>query len=395
MRELIINENNNVETICLVENGKLIEKYQNTPESRENRLEGNIYAGKVSDIISGMQSAFVDYGDKRKGLLHLKDALPQEDATKKKSDTKIDLDIRKVLKPNQKILIQIKKDSNDRKGAKVSTHITIPSKYVAFMPNTDIITISQRIPEGERKEELLKLAKETISKGNGLIVRTAAIDVSNDEIIKDIERCNKKWNDILNKYNESELGKLVYKSESIQEKIILDLKLDKIVTNSKEEFEKIKEVLIFERISNVKLELKQKEDLLDMYDIQTQINKVKNRKIWLDCGGFITIDRTEALTAIDVNTGKFTGKTNLENTVYKVNKQATIEIAKQLRLRDVGGIIIIDYIDMYDEKNKKDIEDLLKQELKKDRAKTQVEGFTKLNLIEMTRKHICSHLDEE
>ena len=131
-----------------------------------------------------------------------------------------------------------------------------------------------------------------------------------------------------------------------------------------------------------------------MYDLSSQINKSKNRKVWLNCGGFITIDRTEALTAIDVNTGKFTGKSELENTIFKVNKEATIEIAKQLRLHDIGGIIIIDYIDMHIKENNEKIENLLKEELKKDRAKTQVEGFTKLNLMEMTRKHICSHLDE-
>ena len=131
-----------------------------------------------------------------------------------------------------------------------------------------------------------------------------------------------------------------------------------------------------------------------MYDLSTQIKKSKDRKVWLNCGGFITIDKTEALTAIDVNTGKFTGKSDLESTIYKVNKEATIEIAKQLRLHDIGGIVIIDYIDMHIPENNEKIESLLKEELKKDRAKTQVEGFTKLNLMELTRKHICSHLNE-
>ena len=140
--------------------------------------------------------------------------------------------------------------------------------------------------------------------------------------------------------------------------------------------------------------LKLKNDILDLYEIQKQKDKLEARKIWLNCGGFITIDKTEALTAIDVNTGKFTGKKDLESTVFKVNKEATVEIVKQLRLRDIGGIIIIDYIDMHDEENKKKIEELLKETLKEDRTKTQVEGFTRLNLMEMTRKHICSHLDD-
>ena len=144
MLELIINKNGDTETICLVENGKLVEKYQDNENTKENRLEGNIYAGKVSDIVPGMQSAFVDYGDSRKGLLHLKDAIPQVDEKNKKDEDIIDKNISDVLKSGQKLLIQIKKDSNDKKGAKVSTHISIPSKYVVFMPNTDIITISKK-----------------------------------------------------------------------------------------------------------------------------------------------------------------------------------------------------------------------------------------------------------
>lgn len=391
MIELIINKEENKETICLVENGKLIEKYQNDENTKKNRLEGNIYAGKVSDIVPGMQSAFIDYGDARKGLLHLKDALPQVDI---KNNNVIDKKITDVLKPNQKVLIQIKKDSNDKKGAKVSTHISIPSKYVVFMPNTDIITISQKIDDEKRINELLSLAKEILNKNDGIIIRTSAETTNNDEIKKDIQRCINKWKKIKDTYEKSDAPKIVYYAENVQSKILLDLKVDKVITNDKAEFEELKKIIQIEEIKNVKLELSPKSNLLDMYDLDSQISKCDNRKVWLNCGGFITIDKTEALTAIDVNTGKYTGKSDLENTVFKVNKEATIEIAKQLRLHDIGGIIIIDYIDMHNEENSQKIENLLKEELKKDRAKTQVEGFTKLNLMEMTRKHICSHLDE-
>ena len=391
MIELIINKEENKETICLVENGKLIEKYQNDENTKKNRLEGNIYAGKVSDIVPGMQSAFIDYGDARKGLLHLKDALPQVDI---KNNNVIDKKITDVLKPNQKVLVQIKKDSNDKKGAKVSTHISIPSKYVVFMPNTDIITISQKIDDEKRINELLSLAKEILNKNDGIIIRTSAETTNNDEIKKDIQRCINKWKKIKDTYEKSDAPKIVYYAENVQSKILLDLKVDKVITNDKAEFEELKKIIQIEEIKNVKLELSPKSNLLDMYDLNSQISKCDNRKVWLNCGGFITIDKTEALTAIDVNTGKYTGKSDLENTVFKVNKEATIEIAKQLRLHDIGGIIIIDYIDMHNEENSEKIENLLKEELKKDRAKTQVEGFTKLNLMEMTRKHICSHLDE-
>ena len=394
MLELIINKNVDTETICLVENGKLVEKYQDNETTKENRLEGNIYAGKVSDLVPGMQSAFIDYGDSRKGLLHLKDALPQVNEKNKKNENITNKNISDVLKSGQKLLIQIKKDSNDKKGAKVSTHISIPSKYVVFMPNTDIITISQKIEDEKRIKELLDLAKDNLSKNNGIVIRTSAEEASNEEIIQDIKRCTDKWNYIIEKYSNSKDIELIYYSENVQSKILLDLKVDKVITNDRDEFEKIKELIQREQIKGVKLELSVKQNLLDIYDLDSQITKSKNRKIWLNCGGFITIDRTEALTAIDVNTGKFTGKSDLESTIFKVNKEATVEIAKQLRLHDIGGIIIIDYIDMQDKENDEKIENLLKEELKKDRAKTQVEGFTKLNLMEMTRKHICSHLDE-
>ena len=299
-----------------------------------------------------------------------------------------------MLKQNQKILIQIKKDSNERKGAKISTHISIPSRYIVFMPNTEIITISQKIEDEKRKNELLELVRGNISSGNGAVIRTSAFDVNNEEIKKDIGRCEKKWKEILNEYEKSNPTELLYKSESVQAKILMDLKVDKVITNDQQEFESFKQLIKFEGIKGVKLEYSPSKDLLVMYDLSTQIKKSKDRKVWLNCGGFITIDKTEALTAIDVNTGKFTGKSDLESTIFKVNKEATIEIAKQLRLHDIGGIVIIDYIDMHIPENNEKIENLLKEELKKDRAKTQVEGFTKLNLMELTRKHICSHLNE-
>ena len=395
MKELIINKNQDTETVCLVEDGDLIERYQESNENKHNRLEGNIYVGKVADIIPGMQAAFIDYGDNKKGFIHIKDAIPQiDEKAEGKKEIPTDLDIRKILKQNQKILIQIKKDSNDKKGAKVSTHISLPSRYVAFMPNTNIITISKKIPEGKRKEELLKLAQENVPEGNGLIIRTSAQDIDNQLILKDIQRCIKKWEQIYKLYKENEEEKLIYESENVQEKIILDLKIDRVLTNDKLEFEKIKKLIQFEEIKNLKLELKTTENLLNLYDLEKQIKKAQDRKIWLKCGGFITIDKTEALVAIDVNTGKYTGNDDVETTIFKVNKEATDEIAKQLRLRDIGGIIIIDYIDMRTDEDKQAIIDLLSEDLKSDRAKSQVEGFTKLNLMEMTRKHICSHLDD-
>jgi len=173
---------------------------------------------------------------------------------------------------------------------------------------------------------------------------------------------------------------------------LIENNISRIIVNAKNEKEEIEKVLKENvEYKDIKVELKEKENIFDIYDIEKQIEKSKNRKVWLKCGGFITIDKTEALTAIDVNTGKYTGNKNLEQTILKVNKEATIEIAKQMRLRDIGGIIIVDYIDMSKKEDKEEIVELFKKELRKDRTKTQVEGFTKLDLMEITRKHICSH----
>ena len=390
MLELIINKENDLENIILLQNGKIIEYYISTKEDRKRRLEGNIYIGKVGDIINGMQAAFVDFGGEKSGFIHLKDAMPQVDEKKQKLDDS--MDIKNVLKQNQKILIQVKKDSDNKKGARVSTHISLPGRYIVLMPNIEFITISQKIENKERKDELIKLIKNNIPENFGAIIRTSAINANENEIKKDIKNLLEKWKKIETKYN-SNINKptLIYESENIAEKMIIDIgieNIDKITTNSKEEFEKLSKTNKTEKIV-----YKENKNLIEEYGIVTQIQKIENRKIWLNCGGFITIDKTEALTAIDVNTGKFTGSKDLESTIFKVNKEATIEIAKQLRLRDIGGIIIIDYIDMKNKENKLKIEELLKENLKNDRAKTQIEGFTKLNLMELTRKHICSHLN--
>ena len=394
MIKIIINSQKQKRQIALVEDGKLAEYYED--ELEETRKEGNIYIGIVKDIVKGMQSAFVDIGCEKNSFIHLKDIMPKIDETKEEINNNID--ITKIIKLNQKLLVQVKKDSTEKKGARVSTHINLPGKYIALMPNTDIITVSQKIEDKKEQERLIKLVRENLSEGNGAVIRTSAKG-KNEEIIKDIKKVEKKWENIIKTSVDPNMQKpqLLYKSEDLVEKMLLDLadeEIDEIIVNTKKEAEVLEAYKKEnEELKNTKIIIEKSKEILEKNDIKKQIEKMENRKIWLNCGGFITIDKTEALTAIDVNTGKYTGTKNLEQTIYKVNKEATIEIAKQLRLRDIGGIIIIDYIDMKSEENKKQIEDLLKEELKKDRSKTQVEGFTKLDLMELTRKHICSHRD--
>lgn len=388
MLEIIVNKQKGLKTIALVENGKLVEQYEEKKNS--NRNEGNIFIGIIKDILPGMQSAFVDIGTEKNSFIHLKDILPQVD--EKKGEKQENKNINDVIKINDKILVQVKKDSNQKKGARVSTHINLPSKYIVFMPNTEIVTVSQKIEDKTERNRLINIIKNNLPKGNGAVIRTSASGKNEEDLIQDINYIFNKWKEILESAKNSNEKKLIYKSENIVHKMIIDLvdkALDRIIVNDKNEYEEIKEFQE-ENGNKIFIELKENEDLLNMYDIRNQIERISNRKIWLDCGGFITIDKTEALTAIDVNTGKFTGKKDLKDTIFKVNKEATIEISRQLRLRDIGGIIIIDYIDMEDESKEK-IMQLLKECLNKDRAKTQIEGFTKLDLMELTRKHICSH----
>lgn len=389
MKEIFINKENNNTTIAILEDGKLIERY----EEMEKRayLEENIYLGVVKNTLPGMQAAFVDIGANKNTFIHLKDVLPKVDITKEKED--INMNITSVIKNGQKLLVQVKRDATSIKGAKVSTHISIPSKYIVLMPENEIITASQKLMD-EEKKRLIEIVKSVIPPNYGLIIRTSSEGKSKEEIQDDINATIKVWEKIKEKAKkmQDKAPTLIAEGNGFIKKMIIDLidkNIDKIIVNDKKEFEVVNNI-INDVGEKIKIELRENEEILDTYGIKEQIGKSKQRKIYLNCGGFITIDKTEALTAIDVNSGKYTGKKDLEETILKVNKEATIEIAKQLRMRDIGGVIVIDYIDMNTEEDKKKIEELLKDELKKDRSKTQVVGFSKLNLLEMTRKHIRS-----
>lgn len=389
MKEIFINKENNNTTIAILEDGKLIERY----EEMEKRayLEENIYLGVVKNTLPGMQAAFVDIGANKNTFIHLKDVLPKVDITKEKED--INMNITSVIKNGQKLLVQVKRDATSIKGAKVSTHISIPSKYIVLMPENEIITASQKLTD-EEKKRLIEIVKSVIPPNYGLIIRTSSEGKSKEEIQDDINATIKVWEKIKEKAKkmQDKAPILIAEGNGFIKKMIIDLidkNIDKIIVNDKKEFEVVNNI-INDVGEKIKIELRENQEILDTYSIKEQIEKSKQRKIYLNCGGFITIDKTEALTAIDVNSGKYTGKKDLEETILKVNKEATIEIAKQLRMRDIGGVIVIDYIDMNTEEDKKKIEELLKDELKKDRSKTQVVGFSKLNLLEMTRKHIRS-----
>ena len=394
MLELIINEEKHKKSIMLIENGLLIEQHEEHYEQK--RLEGNIYAGIVQNVLPGMQSAFIDIGENKNTFIKLKDLLPKIDESKENIDEIIkNTNINKLIKQGEKILIQVRRDGALNKGAKVSTHINLSGRFLVLMPNTDFVTISQKIENNDEINRLINTVKSFIPKGYGAIIRTVAEGVQEETLKKDLESLINKWEKInsdYEKYTKKE-PKLLYDNKALLRRTIMDIVdrgLNKIILNNVQNYEIVKCILEeFSIQEKIEIELKKEENLLELYDLNRQIEKMHERKIWLKCGGFITIDKTEALTAIDVNSAKYTGNKNVQDTIYKVNREATVEIAKQLRLRDIGGIIIIDYIDMKEEKQE-EILKLLEENLKKDRTKTQIMGFTKLNLLEMTRKKLCN-----
>lgn len=395
MKEIIVNSTDEKNIIAVVEDGNLLEKYEEYDELE--RLEGNIYLGKVTDILPGMQAAFVDIGDCKNAFLHIKDILPKvSNQTGNKHEDLNKYNIKDYVKVGMPVIVEVKKDKTGKKGAKVSTNLNIAGKFVVIIPNTEFVTISQKIEDKTEIERLSNIVTELGIKNYGVIIRTSAVNANEIQIKEDIDEVIKIYESVKSKskelIKENFKPTLLFEKGNMIKRLLRDIGnqgLERITVNNSLLYNNILE-LVKENNLNVEVKNVHRDNLMELYDLEKQISKISNRKIWLKCGGFITIDQTEALTAIDVNTGKFTGKENIEKTVLKVNSEATVEIAKQLRARDIGGIVIIDYIDMDTKEDEEIIQNLLLENLKKDRAKTQVIGFTKLHLLEMTRKHICS-----
>lgn len=373
MKEIRIKINTNEKVVILIEDYNIAEKYI---INNQDNIEGNIYIGIIKNLVPGIKAAFVDIGKEKNAFIHF------EDIEK----------IKENIKVNKKILVQVQKNPIKQKGARLTTNIKLTGRQIVLMPKTDFITVSRKITDEEKKKELKNIVEKNIPKGYGAIIRTSCISVSEKEIIEDIQRLVKRWNKIKKSFEENfDLSSyLMEENNDIIKSLILgtaDDNMNKIITNS-DKFNS--ETLNFLKIYNLenKIKVEFDEDVFDKYSMQKELQQLENNKVWLKCGGYIVIDKTEALTAIDVNSGKCIGKDNLEATILKVNLEAAKEIAKQLRLRDIGGIIVIDFIDLQEDENKNRLLDCFVEETKKDRAKVQVEGFSKLNLLELTRKQI-------
>lgn len=399
MKEIIIDKNKGKnKLVALLEDGRLLEKCEDTKQDKAS--EGNIYCGIVRNILPGMQSAFIDIGKNKNAFIYIKDIIPKvSNQTGNKQEELSKYNIGDYLKPNNSILVQVKKEEEGKKGAKVSKNISLTGRLCVLMINVDFITVSQKIENEEESKRLKQIASHILSKYKekyGVILRTGALGKKEEEIQEDIEELITLWKKIEKTYKNISVNrepKLIFKNESDTTKFlisVLETDISRITTNEKEVFNSVKRYLEQINKNDIELVLDTKREYMQIFGLEQQIEGIEKRKIWLKCGGFITIDKTEALTAIDVNSGKYIGNksSNKENVVQKVNMEATIEIAKQLRLKNISGIIVIDYIDMEKDEEREEIINLLEKELKNDRSKTQIIGFTKLDLLEMTRKKI-------
>ncbi|MFR7544649.1 MAG: Rne/Rng family ribonuclease [Clostridia bacterium] len=372
MQELRIKVDANEKTVILLNNYKIVEQYTIDKEN----IEGNIYLGVIKNIVPGLKATFVDIGKSKNAFIHF------EDLGKTKDEIKL----------NETILVQVQKNAVKQKGAKLTTNIKLTGRQIVLMPQTDFISVSRKIEDEQKREELKEIAKKYLPKNCGAIIRTNCILATEEEIKQDIKMLINRWENIKNiaKKKIKNVPCIIEEESSIVKSLILstvDSKMNKITTNN-EEYNK--EILNFLKMHNLesRIELEYENDVFEKYTIEKELQSLKNNKVWLNCGGQIVIDKTEALTAIDVNSGKCIGKNNLEETILKVNIESAKEIAKQIRLRDIGGIIIVDFIDMEKDESKQKLLNCIEEEAKKDRAKVQIEGFSKLNLLELTRKQL-------
>lgn len=391
MREVYVNNLRKEIELVIKEDGKIVEYYRLDGKT-QNSIEGNIYVGKIKDIVKGMQSFFVDIGEEKKGFLFFNDLEEKQDGKYDKDYVKNN-SIAEKLKENDNIIVQVKKDAIDNKGPKLTTNISLIGRYFVLTPYSHFIAITKKIPDASIREEFVRTVKQYLPENYGGIIRTNILEASEEEIRDEINQLVLKWENILKQkesLKDNTKPQKIYEEGNIIDRTLKDVinkNLDTIIVNNRRIEKEIIELV--RRINDGyidKVKYVKTNDLLKEYELREKIKKDMQKKVWLNCGGHIIISKTEALTAIDVNSGKYTGKKNLESTVFTVNKQAVIEIARQLRLRNVGGIVIVDFIDMKNEENKQAILELLQEEVKKDRSKINVKGYTSLNLMEITRK---------
>ncbi|MBR7627830.1 MAG: ribonuclease G [Aeromonas popoffii] len=395
--ELLVNVTPSETRVALVENGLLQEVHVERQAKRG--IVGNIYKGKISRVLPGMQAAFVDIGMDKAAFLHASDIVPHTEcvAVKEKEQFQVG-NIAELVRQGQDIMVQVVKDPLGTKGARLTTDITLPSRYLVFMPGSAHVGVSQRIESEAERERLKRTVASYVDDLGGYIIRTAAEGVGEQELEQDAAFLKRLWRKILERKHKYPPCKILYEDPSLAFRVVRDFvgaELDKIRVDSRQSFDQLKR-FTEEYVPELagKLEYYPGESpIFDLYDVENEIQRALDRKVELKSGGYLIIDQTEAMTTVDINTGAFVGHRNLEETIFNTNVEATAAIARQLRLRNLGGIIIIDFIDMQSEDHRRRVLHSLEQALSKDRAKTNVNGFSQLGLVEMTRKRTRESLE--
>ena len=417
--EILINVTPQETRIAIVDNGVLQEVHIERTQRRG--LEGSVFKGLVSRVLPGMQAAFIDIGLDRTGFLHSSDIINEHDYDKEESEEI--RPIESIINEGEEILVQVIKDPIGSKGARLTTRLSIPSRYIVFMPNDSSISISQRIKDGEERERLRNIVldylcgieKPIISDKNsiildrpldeseilikgGFIIRTAAEQVRDEDIHKDIQFLRKIWGSIMVRAKNTFPPSIVYEDLPLIMRTMRDLahsEVDKVRVDSKETYQRVIEFsrkFIPKFLNRIEY-YNGNHPILDLYSIEDEIQRSLNRKVPLKSGGYLIIDQTEAMTTIDVNTGAFVGHRNQEETIYKTNLEAAQTLARQLRLRNLGGIIIIDFIDMKDPEHGRQVLRFLEKYVDKDHSKTILSELTSLGLVQLTRKRTRESLE--
>ena len=397
-QEIFISSTPHESRIAIMEDGALAEFL--IERKQEKGIAGNIYKGKVARVLPGMQAAFVDIGLDKAAFLHASDFFSNpetndvspiistsgeeiefEEAPKPTPHRRLPLE--KQVSRGQEIIVQVAKDPLGTKGARVTSHVSLPGRYMVFIPGTKHIGISRRIESEEERKRLREVAQSIITGEGGFILRTASEGQSKREIQRDLRFLAKLWKRIQSKAASAKAPSLIHQDLDLITRAIRDYfttETDHVTVDSAKDYRRIVDFVLqfMPRLKSKITQYSASEPIFDYHGIEEKIQKALDRKVWLRSGGYIIIERTEALTAIDVNTGRFVGKRNQEETIFKTNLEAAQEVVRQLRLRNVGGIIIIDFIDMEKEANRKKVYEALKEALKKDKARTNILKISEL-----------------
>lgn len=375
--------------VAIIEGDKLIDFYVEV--SAREHLKGNIYKGVITRIEPGIQAVFVDFGQKKHGFLQLREV--RKEYFKHKEEGKRPT-VQDVLSKGQELIVQVEKDERDTKGASLTTFISLPGRYMVMMPGQQRVGISRKIEGREDRDRLKELfGKLKLPKETGFILRTTCSDIQEEEMENDLKYLTKLWNKIQNESKKVTAPALIYKEHDIALRTVRDYLTSDVIEVLVDDAEVNRKLKDFVRQTipwrkiNIKYS-KDKKPIFLKHNIEDQITRIKERYIHLPSRGYVVFDRTEALTAIDVNSGRSRKEENIESTALRTNMEAAEEIARQMRLRDIGGLIVIDFIDMNSSKNRRAVEDRMKEMLKTDKAHTETAGISKFGIMEMTRERL-------